>query len=152
MRSAAFFFTKILKAIVITEWMCYTKINYTATVVTHSLERRGENGMSDDRHKKALDQAVQKLRTQFSNYVTAIYCYGSYARGEQKFWSDVDVLVKVSDDTSPRIMRQMRAEVIPEQYDLPEVDLKFSSGEEFSTSYRFNENIKKEGKLIWKKD
>lgn len=43
------------------------------------------------------------------------------------------VLVKVSDDTSPRIMRQMRAEVIPEQYDLPEVDLKFSSGEEFST-------------------
>ena len=25
--------------------------------------------MSDDRHKKALDQAVQKLRTQFSNYV-----------------------------------------------------------------------------------
>ena len=34
---AAFFFTKILKAIVITEWMCYTKINYTATVVTHSL-------------------------------------------------------------------------------------------------------------------
>ena len=47
--------------------------------------------MSDDRHKKALDQAVQKLRTQFSNYVTAIYCYGSYARGEQKFWSDVDV-------------------------------------------------------------
>lgn len=45
--------------------------------------------MSDDRHKKALDQAVQKLRTQFSNYVTAIYCYGSYARGEQKFWSDV---------------------------------------------------------------
>lgn len=108
--------------------------------------------MSDDRHKKALDQAVQKLRTQFSNYVTAIYCYGSYARGEQKFWSDVDVLVKVSDDISPRIMRQMRAEVIPEQYDLPEVDLKFSSGEEFSTSYRFNENIKKEGKLIWKKD
>lgn len=33
--------------------------------------------MSDDRHKKALDQAVQKLRTQFSNYVTAIYCYGA---------------------------------------------------------------------------
>ncbi len=34
----------------------------------------------------------------------------------------------------------------------PEVDLKFTSGEEFSQSYRFNENIKKEGKLIWKKD
>ena len=63
----------------------------------------------------------------------------------------MDVLVKVSDDTSPRIMRQMRAEVIPEQYDLPEVDLKFSSGEEFSTSYRFNENIKKGGEADMEK-
>ena len=108
--------------------------------------------MSDDRHKKALDQAVQKLRTQFSNYVTAIYCYGSYARGEQKIWTEVDVMCVVMDDNTPGGIKKMRAEVIPEQYDLPEVDLKFSSGEEFSTSYRFNENIKKEGKLIWKKD
>ena len=107
--------------------------------------------MADDRHKKALDQAVQKLCTDFSEYVTAIYSYGSYARGEQKFWSDVDLLVKIPENTPPQIMRKMRAEVITEQYDLPEVDLKFSSGEEFSISYRFNENIKKEGKLIWKK-
>ena len=40
----------------------------------------------------------------------------------------------------------------PDESNLPEVDLKFTSGEEFSQSYRFNENIKKEGKLIWKKD
>lgn len=46
----------------------------------------------------------------------------------------------------------MRIEAMPDEENLPEVDLKFTSGESFSQSYRFNENIKKEGKLIWKKD
>ena len=65
--------------------------------------------------------------------------------GEQKFGSDVNLLVKVEKDTSPRILRKMRVEVMPEQLDLPDVELKFFIGPEFSESYRFNENIKKEG-------
>lgn len=40
---------------------------------------------------------------------------------------------------------KMRAQVIPEEIGLPEVDLKFTSGDVFSDSHQFNENIIKEG-------
>lgn len=108
--------------------------------------------MTYSRHRIAMDMAVKKLQEQFSEYVKEIYLYGSCARGEQKFQSDVDLLVKVEEGTSPRILRKMRVEVMPDREDLPEVELKFSSGVNFSDSYRFNENIKKEGRLIWKRD
>lgn len=108
--------------------------------------------MAYSRHRISMNQAVKKLQEEFSGYIKEIYLYGSCARGEQKFGSDVDLLVKVEKDTSPRILRKMRVEVMPEQLDLPDVELKFFIGPEFSESYRFNENIKKEGRLIWKKD
>ena len=60
--------------------------------------------------------------------------------------------MRVKENTPARILRKMRIEAMPDETDLPEVDLKFTSGENFSQSYRFNENIKKDGNLIWKKD
>ena len=99
-----------------------------------------------------MDQAVRKLIEEFSEYIKEIYLYGSCARGEQKFSSDVDLFVRVQENTPTRVLRKMRIEAMPDDDNLPEVDLKFTSGENFSQSYRFNENIKKEGKLIWKKD
>ncbi len=105
-----------------------------------------------NRHKISMDQAITKLVEKFSEYINEIYLYGSCARGEQKFSSDVDLFVRVEEDTPSRVLRKMRVEAMPDELNLPEVDLKFASGKEFSQSYRFNENIKKEGKLIWKKD
>ena len=104
------------------------------------------------RHRMSMDQAIKKLVEEFSEYIKEIYLYGSCARGEQKFSSDVDLFVRVKENTPSRVLRKMRIEAMPDEENLPEVDLKFTSGESFSQSYRFNENIKKEGKLIWKKD
>lgn len=104
-----------------------------------------------DRHKLSLRHALYVLCNQFSEYVEEIYLFGSCARGQQKYRSDVDLLVRVDSETPPREMRRMRVEVIPDDFNLPEVDLKFSIGASFSESYRFNENIKKEGRLLWKK-
>ena len=104
------------------------------------------------RHRISMDLAIQKLVDKFPEYIREIYLYGSCARGEQKFSSDVDLFVRVQENTPTRVLRKMRIEAMPDEDNLPEVDLKFTSGENFSQSYRFNENIKKEGKLIWKKD
>lgn len=105
-----------------------------------------------DRHMLSVQYALSVLQNEeFSKYVREVYLYGSYARGQQKYWSDVDLLIRVVANTPPKIMRKMRTEVIPEDINLPEVDLKFTMGEEYSTSYRFNENIKRDGRLIWKK-
>ena len=106
--------------------------------------------LPSERHQQSLEYALRILTGErFRTYVKAIYLYGSCARGEQKYNSDVDLLIQVLDTTSPRLMRQMCAEATPEEAELPAVELKFSSGQEFSSSYQFNENIKREGKLIW---
>ena len=113
---------------------------------------KGGEKMAYTRHRISMDFAVKRLQEDFRDYVQEVYLYGSCARGDQKFRSDVDLLVKVEEGTSPRILRKMRAAVMPETTDLPEVELKFTSGPEFSSSRCFNENIKREGKLIWKRE
>lgn len=108
---------------------------------------------NSERHCKALDFALYVLLhdSVFSKYVDEIYLYGSCARGEQKYRSDVDLLVKVLPETPPRIMRKMRVETVADDISLPEVELKFTTGVDFSTSRQFDENIRRDGKLLWKK-
>lgn len=109
-----------------------------------------EEGMS--RHSRSLKYALSVLGDEFREYVEEIYLYGSFARGEQRYHSDIDLLIKVKEDTTPRIMRLMRTKVIPDDFTLPEVELKFFTGKVFSSSYRFNENLRRDGKLLWKKN
>lgn len=106
--------------------------------------------LSSGRHQQSLEYALRVLTGErFGPHIEAIYLYGSCARGQQKYNSDVDLLVKVAESTSPRLMRKMCAEATPDAAELPPVELKFSAGQEFSSSRQFNENIKREGKLIW---
>lgn len=105
------------------------------------------------RHRQSLEYALEILTgADFYPYIEAVYLFGSCARKEQRYHSDVDLLVRVNDQVTPKLMRRMRAQVVPEEAGLPEVDLKFAEGNRYSSSYQFNENIKKEGKLIWEKN
>ena len=45
------------------------------------------------RHEKAIEEFVRKLKEKFGNRVESIVIFGSYARGENKEESDVDVLI-----------------------------------------------------------
>ena len=45
------------------------------------------------RHEKAVDEFVQKLKEKFGDRVESIIVFGSYARGESKEESDIDVLI-----------------------------------------------------------
>lgn len=103
------------------------------------------------RHEEALNYALQVLsQEQYKAFIYEIYLYGSCARGTQKFDSDIDLLIKIDENIPKDVLRKMRMDVIPD-YNLPEVELKFFKEDTFSSSPQFNENLKKEGILLWKR-
>ena len=104
-----------------------------------------------NRHEQSLIYALNVLKQkEYKQYISAIYLYGSCARGTQSFDSDVDLLIRLSDSTPKKLLRRMRVDVTPD-ISLPEVELKFYFGNTFSNSFQFNKNIEQEGILLWEK-
>ena len=104
------------------------------------------------RHAKSLAYALDVLNLdKYKQYIDEIYLYGSCARMKQKYSSDVDLFLKVRKDTPQKVLLEMRRDVISIEEGLPEVEIKFSSTETFSSSSQFNDNIKMEGKLLWRR-
>ena len=102
------------------------------------------------RHEKSLQYALSVLTSErYRAYLDAIYLYGSCARGDQKYTSDVDLLLKLRKNVPADILRSMRVEATPEDWELPEVELKYFLGEQFSQSEQFDRNLREEGKVLW---
>lgn len=103
-----------------------------------------------DRHTKTLIYALDVLkREENKKYIQSIYLYGSCAWCEQKYSSDVDILLFVKGMPKKRCI-QLKSEIVPEDYTLPTVDLKIcEDGIKFSET--FNENFRKDGKLLWER-
>ena len=105
----------------------------------------------DSRHEQSLLYALNVLgEERYKKYIRAIYLYGSCARGEQKYDSDIDLFLFLSTNVPDNIIRDMRLAVIP-NYNLPEVELKTSKSNEFSSSYHFNQNIRRDGVMLWER-
>lgn len=105
-----------------------------------------------NKHAEALKYALQVLNNErYKKYIKAIYLYGSCARGEQKATSDVDLFLKVDIDTPQKVLLSMRNDVMPEDEFLPEVELKFSKSDQFSSCNQFSKNIERDGKLLWER-
>lgn len=102
------------------------------------------------RHEKALKFALQQLKGTFNQYILGIYLYGSYARGEQKYNSDVDLFVYVRPDTPTTIMAKMKSSVISDDYTLPDVELKISKTDFNDFNDRFSINLRRDARLLWK--
>lgn len=107
--------------------------------------------MDKNLHAESLAYAIKALKP-YKPYIRAIYLYGSCARHEQKSSSDVDLFLYVTPDASPKLMREIRANISPDNISLPEVDVHFSMDNEFSGCRVFNNNLKKEAKLLWPKN
>ena len=111
------------------------------------------------RHALALQSAKQKiLRSKLSLYAKELYLYGSAARGEVRWDSDIDLLLVL--DPSQKNSRELKREIIylkgsltDEEVDAPEVDLKVVFGNGWRTSTQtYYKNIVQEGKKIWQKN
>ena len=108
--------------------------------------------MNKNRHEQSLQYALKVLKSSiFSPYIKKIYLYGSYARKEQNYQSDVDLLIFITESTPTQMIAKMRHAVISEDYTLPEVELKFTKSDRFSSSYQFNKNIERDAILLWEK-
>lgn len=104
----------------------------------------------DKRHEQSLLYALDVLKQDsYRQFVKAVYLYGSCARGSQKFHSDVDLFLFVSSAMTNSMIRMLRSEITPDDDTWPEVDLKISKCAEPTSSRQFNENLKKDGILLW---
>ena len=76
-------------------------------------------------------------------------------REEQTYQSDVDLMLELKPTFDISTLRDeiilLKSRVNPVQPDMPEVDLKIMIGDKWKNEHTlFFENIKKEGRDIWK--
>lgn len=106
-----------------------------------------------DRHHEAITYALEILNDHpYQSYIDKIYMFGSCARKKQKYTSDVDLLVECNENMTPELARRMRIAVMPEELDMPEIDLKFVTKDTWKNQKnQFAKNLVKEGILLWEK-
>ena len=114
-----------------------------------------ENFPKSKRHRDAVSYAINQLNDYpLASYIKEIYLYGSCARGEERFDSDVDlcIILKESVKTVPRyspLMHTMKGILSDDKPGSVEVDAKIFIGSEWEASKTlFCENLRKDGKII----
>jgi len=115
-----------------------------------------QNIIKSERQSKALQYAIDQIKqSPICPFVSELYLYGSCARNEEKFDSDVDLLLELHDDfpvDSPlRIdLVRLRSNVSSGDIDDPETDLKVVIGNTWKDNKMwYYRNVRKEGKKIW---
>lgn len=110
-----------------------------------------------ERHEKALTHAVNVIRNSpIAEFVKELYLYGSYARKDYKYSSDIDLFLVMEKEASvyhSEIMEMKSNVTDADDFDGVEVDLKVTFGNAWQTSGQlYHRNIRKEGINIWRKN
>lgn len=118
-------------------------------------------------HKKKLSSTLIKrskesilhakriiINSPLCPYVSALYLFGSCARKEQRYNSDVDLLLELDPSFDEKQYHSELRKVIslatPDDDTLPEVDLKIEIGDGWKNDGTiFHKQILKEGKNVW---
>ena len=109
-----------------------------------------------ERSERAIEYARKQIKeSAVAPYVSKFYLYGSCVREEQTYQSDVDLMLELKPTFDINTLRDeiilLKSRVNPVQPDMPEVDLKIMIGDKWKNEHTlFFENIKKEGRDIWK--
>ncbi|MCD7746214.1 MAG: nucleotidyltransferase domain-containing protein [Lachnospiraceae bacterium] len=108
------------------------------------------------RQQLALKYAFEKIKNSpVLPYINAVYLFGSCARREEKFSSDVDLLMEI-DCNFPKNSElkmeliKLKSAVSSDDIDDPKTDLKIVTGDEWKRNKMlFYRNIREEGIQIW---
>lgn len=106
---------------------------------------------------KSVEYAVNVIRkSPVAPFVKALYLYGSCARGEQTYGSDVDLFLELQSDFDTQKYKDdvilLKGRVSPSDINMAEVDLKVVVGDEWKRNKMlYYQNILKEGVDIWQK-
>lgn len=115
-----------------------------------------EKNIKSKRHYLALQYALDQIKKSgLSQFIEKIYLYGSCARGEEEWDSDVDLLVQLREEARkyPETKKQillLKGAVSTDEIADPEADVKFVFGSEWeNSSMLYYANVKKEGINLW---
>ena len=110
------------------------------------------------RSRKSVEYALNVIKNSpVAPFVKALYLYGSCARGEQSYGSDVDLFLELSSDFDTKRYKDdvilLKGKVSPVDINMAEVDLKVVVGDHWKKNQMlYYQNILKEGVDIWQKD
>ena len=110
----------------------------------------------DKRHIVAIHNAVNKIKcSKIFSDISTIVLYGSCARGNAKYDSDVDLLIimpKRAIEKNHEEIIWLKGLINDGDVSDPEIDLHFANNEEWVTrNDTYAVNIKKEGVVLWRK-
>ncbi len=117
-----------------------------------------KHGVYQLRSKKSMKYAVDIIKkSPIAPYVKALYLYGSCARNEQTYGSDVDLFLELQPDFDIKKYKDevilLKGEVSPVSMDMAEVDLKVVVGDSWKRNQMlYYQNILREGVDIWEKE
>jgi predicted nucleotidyltransferase len=104
------------------------------------------------KQQKAFLYAIEQIRNSgIFPLVNQIILYGSCARSEEKWNSDVDIMLELSnmDSVNTRDICQLKSNVMTDNLMDAEVDLKITTAGWESRENSFFKNVKKEGIVVW---
>lgn len=114
-----------------------------------------EKVIKSERHQAALEYALKQIKNSpLRPYVQATFLYGSCSRGEEKYGSDVDLLLVLNENFDRKLLRRemriLQGSVSTDNLEDPEVDMKIVIGNHWEKSRMlYYQNIKREGKNVW---
>lgn len=107
------------------------------------------------RMQSQIEQYVNEIKKIYGNHLKAIILYGSYARGDFRADSDVDIMILVDlTDLELKGYRHQLSEMtydFNEEYDLDVKPIAKSDDhfKKWVSAYPFYKNIKEEGVLLY---
>ena len=113
--------------------------------------------IKSERHQELLSNTIRLIReSSIVPYIKDVILYGSCARQEEKWKSDVDLFIELE----PEILNQediyeefknLCTQVRPSKISSPDVDIHFSYSDKWKTSNNiFYKQIRKDGISVWK--
>lgn len=107
--------------------------------------------------KKSIQHAINILKeSAIADQISEVYLYGSCARGEQHYGSDVDLFVVLNKEfdakQNHKDLIQIMSYIQPNSLELPQIDIKFEAGNNWKNrNDLYYVNIRRDGINIWNK-
>lgn len=117
----------------------------------------GNDNIYQLRSRRSISYALNIIRrSPVAPYIQALYLYGSCARGEQTYNSDVDLFMVLSPDFNTNKYKNdvilLKSAISPASLEMAEVDLNVVIGDSWKTNQLlYYQNIRSEGIDIWQK-
>ena len=125
-------------------------------MIVGNKKSRAARELYNARSDKAIQFALAEIKkSDIGSYVQHVYLYGSCARNEQSYGSDVDLLIELDESfrTSKgklALISELRSRLSNHDEGLPDIEIKFVIGEQWKTDNTiFFSNVRRDGKKLW---